>query len=321
MAEYVAEMAVRVVTPQGQVTQPFRKFVSQVLTSTRLPSTTILLGMNYLAKRINVDTAASGGAPQAHAEGQVWRLLTVALLLASKFLDDNTFQNRSWAEVSGIPAVELNSLEQEWLKRMDWCLFVNLDLSRDYTAWLANWAEWLESKKRERAQAQRERQAALSPLNTDVGRPRHAAPHGWPQKPQVIEYDSFAAIKRPDVVQQPALPRPGEMAWQQQHRYQSWAAPLTPPDSGYGTPDSRYTDWFNMQMAQPGYGRSYRQGSGPTPFPPNGNAAYPSYYPRYGPTPWEPVAAECSCVNCASPTHTHNKPPYFVASGYQPVMG
>ncbi|KAJ3472227.1 hypothetical protein NLG97_g11171 [Lecanicillium saksenae] len=94
MAEYVAEMATRLVTPEATVSSPFRKFVTQILTSTRLPSTTILLGMNYLAKRINA-MKGQGGSYKA-SEGQVWRYLTVSLLLGSKFLDDNTFQNRSW---------------------------------------------------------------------------------------------------------------------------------------------------------------------------------------------------------------------------------
>jgi hypothetical protein len=129
MAEYVAEMATRVVTPDGPVTAGFRKFVTQILTSTRLPSTTILLGMNYLAKRIN--TMKSQG-PYKASEGQVWRFLTVSLLLGSKFLDDNTFQNRSWSEVSGIAVSELNSLEFDWVQAMGWRLYVNLDLSKDY---------------------------------------------------------------------------------------------------------------------------------------------------------------------------------------------
>lgn len=46
MAEYVADMTVRLVLPKSSVSGAFRKFVNQILTSTRLPSTTILLGMN-----------------------------------------------------------------------------------------------------------------------------------------------------------------------------------------------------------------------------------------------------------------------------------
>src|SRR5687768_1364753 len=136
MTEYVAEMATRVVTPDANVTSSFRKFVSQILTSTRLPSTTILLGMNYLAKRVN---GMKSQGPYKASEGQVWRYLTVSLLLGSKFLDDNTFQNRSWSEVSGISVIELNRLEFDWVQAMSWRLYVNLDLSKDYQAWLDNW--------------------------------------------------------------------------------------------------------------------------------------------------------------------------------------
>ena len=63
MAEYVSEMATRVVMPRSSVNAAFRKFVSQILTSTRLPTTTILLGLNYLAKRINMICAAASRPP------------------------------------------------------------------------------------------------------------------------------------------------------------------------------------------------------------------------------------------------------------------
>ena len=169
MADYVSEMATRIVMPQRQVNPAFRKFVSQILTSTRLPSTTILLGMNYLAKRINMMHAAGQAN---HTEGQIWRMLTISLLLGSKFLDDNTFQNKSWSEVSGIPVQELNTLEYEWLGAIHWCLYVNLDGSKDYQAWLSNWKEWQETKKRQQ-QANRDRLAGIaSPVEPEMSRSR-----------------------------------------------------------------------------------------------------------------------------------------------------
>ncbi len=117
MAEYVAEMTIRLATNNPTAPVAFRKFISQILSSTRLPSTTILLGMNYLAKRINMMNLMPQRKPMT--DGQIWRQLTVALLLGSKFLDDNTFQNRSWSEVSGIPVREINTLENEWMHAID----------------------------------------------------------------------------------------------------------------------------------------------------------------------------------------------------------
>jgi hypothetical protein len=104
MTDYVAEMAQRIVLPTNPVSPAFRKFVSGLLSSTRLPSTTILLGMNYLARRTNMMNAAGQNpALSKSPDAALWRMLTIGLLLGSKFLDDNTFQNRSWSEVSGIP--------------------------------------------------------------------------------------------------------------------------------------------------------------------------------------------------------------------------
>lgn len=314
MAEYVAEMATRVVTPEASVTSAFRKFVSQVLTSTRLPSTTILLGMNYLAKRINT---LKGQGPYKASEGQVWRYLTVSLLLGSKFLDDNTFQNRSWSEVSGIAVSELNALEFEWVESMGWRLYVNLDLSKDYQAWLENWRDWQQMKKRQAAQVSRERLSSLVPaIDTDIARysGQRQSPHSRYLQEQVAEYERYQAMK---VAQQHYRPR--DAGWSNQ----PWAAdPITPPDSGYGTPDysmsaassnARYNEWFSQAAAQ--YSNSHRQPN--NPYFPSRNHAF-SHYPTYNHSSWEHGLADCSCAGCVDPMKGQG--PYYMGFS-QPVMG
>lgn len=317
MADYVAEMAIRIVTPDATVTAPFRKFVSQILTSTRLPSTTILLGMNYLAKRINT---MKGQGPYKASEGQVWRYLTVSLLLGSKFLDDNTFQNRSWSEVSGIAVSELNALEFDWVQAMSWRLYVNLDMSKDYRAWLDNWAEWQQMKKRQAAQANRDRLASLVPaIDTEIARynGHRQSPHSRYLQEQVAEYERYQAMKG-----QSQSYRSRDGVWTQNQ----WSAPLTPPDSGYGTPEyvqsatssnARYNDWFSQAAAQ--YNSRYPQPAAQAPFYPNRHANYASHYP-YNQGNWEHGLAECSCPNCVGPV---KQTPYFMSQqGYgQPVMG
>ncbi|KYK55440.1 hypothetical protein DCS_07403 [Drechmeria coniospora] len=307
MAEYVADMAMRVVTPEAAVTTPFRKFVSQILTSTRLPSTTILLGMNYLAKRIN---SMKEHGPYKASEGQVWRYLTVSLLLGSKFLDDNTFQNRSWSEVSGIAVSELNSLEFDWVQAMSWSLYVNLDLSKDYQAWLDSWRDWQQMKKRQAAHAIRERLTSLVPaINTEVARfhGHHQSPHSRYIQEQVAEFERYQAIKA-------------------QQRNYPWNAPLTPPDSGYGTPDyvqsvtssnARYNEWFAQATAQ--YTNRYPHAPAQNAFYPGRQASYHGHYGYNNQGIWEPGVPECNCPGCASPAkQTH----YFMSHGYgQPVVG
>lgn len=325
MADYVSEMATRVVLPQKNVNSTFRKFVSQILTSTRLPSTTILLGMNYLAKRINMMHLAGR---TNHSEGQVWRMVTVALLLGSKFLDDNTFQNKSWSEVSGISVQELNTLEYEWLGSIDWCLYVNLDESADYQAWLANWKEWQETKKRQQAQATRDRLTSLK-IDTDVARSRKV-PTAWHMQ-QVAEYERLSSVKRnppPSTV-----PYRREQPWA--YTVPSWpAGPLTPPDSGYGTPEypnsatsfnSHYNDWFdravvNSAMPRPPYPTQQYAPFHHVGHSTRNHTSYQPFYP-YNHNIWEPPSAtDCSCANCNGMYHKPQQ--YFLANNYgQPVVG
>jgi len=314
MAEYVAEMAIRVVTPEAPVTTAFRKFVSQVLTSTRLPSTTILLGMNYLAKRIN--TLKSHG-PFNASEGQVWRYLTVALLLGSKFLDDNTFQNKSWSDVSGIAVSELNTLEREWVVSMNWRLYVNLDTQKDYHAWLDSWRQWQQIKKTQVINPPSQERLPLQPIETDLPRLNTKTPtysnyltsHPTPS----MEYDLFP-VKRRD---QQTYRGSDSAAWAG-----NWQAnPITPPDSGYGTPDyalsattvnSRYNEWFAAQIP---YSR-YLQPTNQT-----------SFYPSHPPAHYQPAVysmgpsihghTDCNCHMCANSV----KQPSYYSSGYGTVMG
>jgi hypothetical protein len=334
MAEYVSEMAMRVVLPNTSVTVAFRKFVSQILTSTRLPSTTILLGLNYLTKRVN--TLNSTGTFKT-TEGQVWRMLTVSLLLGSKFLDDNTFQNRSWSEVSGIAVRELNTMENEWLMQSNWHLYVNLDKSGDYQAWLTNWKDWQANKQRE-AVAQKQQHAAarerLAPLVTSMRTDMRATTHhpmlydGWTPE-EIIDHERLVR----------AQPNKGyrsrDGSWQGQYQNTWQTAPLTPPDSGYGTPEylnsaaslnSGYNEWFNSAVAG-GYSRGY-QSSGAASNHTNFNTRAGSNYqhqPYYGghyggQNIWDSSVAECNCSQCMATLH---KPAhYFQHHGYgQPVMG
>lgn len=334
MADYVSEMATRVVMPRSSVTSAFRKFVSQILTSTRLPSTTILLGMNYLAKRINMMHAAG---QNNHTEGEIWRMLTIALLLGSKFLDDNTFQNKSWSEVSGIPVRELNTMEYEWLSAINWVLYVNLDESQDYKAWLANWKEWLETKERQQAQASRERLAALvTPIDTDLARPRNPYFQTWHQQ-QVAEFERYERLSslKSSQASQPSAYRREQSVWAAYPVAWPQSAPLTPPDSGYGTPEyvnsatsvnNHYSEWFDRAIDCSGTAsRHYQQPAVYNAFLGNhssrNHSNYPSYYNGNYHNIWDhPGVADCNCVNCVGPHSSQQS--YFAGHAYgQPVVG
>lgn len=327
MADYIAEMATRLVMPGKAINTAFRKFVAQILSSTRLPRTTILLGMNYLSKRM-----AKLGTSSSNGEGYIWRMLTVALLLGSKFLDDNTFQNKSWSDVSGIPVRELNTMEYEWLGSIKWCLYVNLDMSQDYKAWLDNWDQWLEEKKQQQQQQQRERErdrlAALTPIDTELAR---AGVVTWHQQ-QVAEYNRLSSVKQNQAPTQPAYRRDQPASW----TYWPRSAPLTPPDSGYGTPEyvnsatsanSHYQEWFDRAICGgPNVSRHYQPPVAYNSFQQGGHASrntpnYGTTFYNYGHSIWDhPYVQDCNCATCLG---AHAKPPaYFVSHTYgQPVVG
>jgi hypothetical protein len=303
ITEYVAEMAQRIVLPGTPVSPAFRKFVSGLLSSTRLPSTTILLGMNYLARRMNMINAAG---PYKATDGVVWRMLTIGLLLGSKFLDDNTFQNRSWSEVSGIAVSELNTLEHEWLDAMGWSLYVNLDESKDFNAWLQSWNDWQATKNIQR-KATLDRLAPLAPIDNNVQRPR-------PYSQAFSGYTKTSSRERP------------QSGFHSAYDQTSWINPYptphhTPPsapDSGLNTPEymsatggaPRYNDWAVFNQNFTGY-----QPQSHARYVATHVAAYHTPFNHYGNhygSIWDTPVADCNCGSC----NPYAKQPHFMNHGY-----
>lgn len=132
------DMTRSVLSSKSPPHQDFRKYVSVVLSSTRLPSSTILLGLLYLSNRV-ILLSRKGQYPQGARD--VYSLLTISLVLGSKFLDDNTFQNRSWSEVSGMSVSELNYLEIQWLLDIKWDLHVDQRDPEGFQLWHGLWEQ------------------------------------------------------------------------------------------------------------------------------------------------------------------------------------
>lgn len=133
MAEFLSNMAYGIMDTSGLDREPefmtsFSSFVNQVLTATRLPRETVILALVYLSKRW-----ALNGLPNVRADSSAsYRMLVVALLLANKFHDDNTFTNKSWFEATGIPISQLTACEAAWLKEIKWSLHLH---EKDFKGW------------------------------------------------------------------------------------------------------------------------------------------------------------------------------------------
>ncbi|SMQ47459.1 unnamed protein product [Zymoseptoria tritici ST99CH_3D7] len=109
-------------------TTGFRKWVTTILSTTCVAQNVVLLALLFIY-RLKKQNPTVRGKP-----GSEYRLLTVALMLGNKFLDDNTYTNKTWAEVSGINVGEVHIMEVEFLSNMKYCLFTS---EQDWTSWLA----------------------------------------------------------------------------------------------------------------------------------------------------------------------------------------
>ncbi|KAF1798512.1 cyclin-domain-containing protein, partial [Mucor lusitanicus] len=104
----------------------FKKFCRQILSATQLSESVVLLSLKYIAMLLQNNPNIQG------ADGSEYRLFTVALMLANKFLDDNTFTNKTWSEVSGMKVIDLNIMELEFLDVLRFKLSVQKE---EYERW------------------------------------------------------------------------------------------------------------------------------------------------------------------------------------------
>ncbi|MCJ1413584.1 hypothetical protein MMC19_007705 [Ptychographa xylographoides] len=300
---------VRSVQPNATVAADFRKYVSQILTSTRLPSSTILLGLHYLATRM---TMLAEHGIYSSSTGHLYHMLTTALMLGSKFLDDNTFQNRSWAEVSHIQVSELNSLEMEWLLDIKWNLHFDMKDPQGFSAWLKEWDRW-QTRRIEITLAS----LKLTPLDSNLRR-QHSINKQLPPTPIYPSYAETAFALLPKDRTHSIWQTPTNDPWPPL-RSMSERSPPSAPESGPNTPD-----WYG-RLGNTGYGQApLRSTRGMTAaplqiFPPlQSSYAYTPYPQLYTPSPWSGHSMGCMCGYCSTPHGAYSMAHTY---GAQPVAG
>jgi hypothetical protein len=285
----------------------FRKWVHQVLSATRLPSATILLSLHYLNDRV-----AHFPETVSTSENQIYRLLAVSLILGSKFLDDNTFINRSWSDVTAIKVTELNQLEREWLQLIHYGLHVDPDEPNGLDAWLRGWADYNRS-----ALATKHQPARLSPLDTNVQ--RHSSGHRDRYSPYPTPYS--ATSSRATYEHTPA----------RSSHYNS--TPYNAADPWGSSDRHAFDDFYKRQQRYPTLAemddvnrRATEERARQSTYA-YSQSAHANYYqtPTYS-SAWEQPAwtashrYDCSCAGC---TYQQHYRPYPLTSGYsaQTVMG
>ncbi|TFK28438.1 hypothetical protein FA15DRAFT_701100 [Coprinopsis marcescibilis] len=105
----------------------FVSFMQKLLETTQVSQSVIVLSLHYIhrLKEQNHLTPAQ--------KGSEFRIAVSGLMMANKFLDDNTYTNKTWSEVSGIELEEINRMEREFLMGVDFNLYVD---KQTYESWL-----------------------------------------------------------------------------------------------------------------------------------------------------------------------------------------
>jgi hypothetical protein len=111
----------------------FKLYVQKVLKATQISCTCLLLALYYIQRL----RTAYPSIPAS--TGSEVRLFTTALVLANKYLDDNTFTNKTWSDVSNISVHELNIMEMEFLSALDYNIHIPHTL---YFMWTTQCQQW-----------------------------------------------------------------------------------------------------------------------------------------------------------------------------------
>ncbi|KAJ2850370.1 hypothetical protein IWW36_001922 [Coemansia brasiliensis] len=117
--------------------QPFHSFCYELLRSTQIAMPIVVLALLYVHKFKQRYPGLRGG------NGSEYRMFVVALMLASKYLEDNTFTTQTWSEVSHLPARELAIMQREFLLALDHRLHV---ADSEYNAWITRLQKIVSSK-------------------------------------------------------------------------------------------------------------------------------------------------------------------------------
>ncbi|GAC99895.1 hypothetical protein PHSY_007498 [Pseudozyma hubeiensis SY62] len=126
----------------------FRRFVHQVLAQTLLSPPAFLLGILNALRLLVMAQLPDGSIDPVVLElfaqptsAAPFKLFTLGMMIANKHLDDNTFLNKTWNEVTGIPLAELNQTEAWFLKKCNYEVSVPDETWIGFLNRLQSWEE------------------------------------------------------------------------------------------------------------------------------------------------------------------------------------
>ncbi|KAF8621844.1 hypothetical protein AX15_007464 [Amanita polypyramis BW_CC] len=198
---------------QLAVTPTFVQFMRKLLETTQVSQSVIVLSLHFIyrLREKNRFTPAQSGSE--------FRIAVAGLMMANKFLDDNTYTNKTWSEVSGIDLNEVNKMEREFLLGVDFNLYVD---KPTYESWLNLLKGLVLTKERDSRQFRKTR--ARSSRNAQIHASAGPSTRNYTSRTRVPSYRARSTSPTRPSVQQPSyMPAPV---------YTQLPSPPPPPRSG-----------------------------------------------------------------------------------------
>ncbi|RXK37169.1 hypothetical protein M231_05538 [Tremella mesenterica] len=129
---------------QFQPAESFINNVARILQVTLVSHSVSVISLLYVYRIKTMTQLADYPLPQ----GSEWGVFVTSLILANKYLDDNTYTNATWAELSGYNVKTINLMEAEFLQGLTYSLTVNKE---DYEHWNMILEGFVHAKERENA--------------------------------------------------------------------------------------------------------------------------------------------------------------------------
>ncbi|EMR09201.1 hypothetical protein PNEG_02538 [Pneumocystis murina B123] len=111
--------SLNLLSPNSFPKEEFLSWNRGVLSSINISKNVIFLALLFIYRLKERNPMIRGKS------GSEYRLLTIALILGNKFLDDNTYTNKTWAEITGISVKEIHVMEAEFLVNIHYSLLVS----------------------------------------------------------------------------------------------------------------------------------------------------------------------------------------------------
>lgn len=107
--------------------EKFVAFIRDTIKTTQVSTSVLILALLYV-QRLKLQHPKLRGQ-----EGSEYRLSVTAMMLGNKFLDDHTYTNKTWSDISGIPLKDITKMEVEFWLGLQMRIHVHQD---DYETWL-----------------------------------------------------------------------------------------------------------------------------------------------------------------------------------------